>query len=153
MQLLAADAIMSRHGCDAPLLARVTFEDAGPSLVLPCGRTNMRGVMKIPSRGILFAALVIPGAWSSLALVGLFRSNPFRVATETAAVRGDWPLEQVRFDRGQYRFLGVFSTVEAHVTASTAETETAARIRLTHVPLRGWATTEFEVLSNLPDKP
>ena len=108
--------------------------------------------MRIPSRGIVLTALVILGAWSSLALVGLFHSNPFRVATETAADRGGWPLEQVRFDRGQYRFLGVFSTVEAHVTASTAGTETEARIRLTHVPFRGWATTEFEVLANLPDK-
>jgi hypothetical protein len=102
--------------------------------------------MKFQPRGIVLTVLIVLGAWSSMALVGLFRSNPFRVATETAAVRGDWPLEQVRFDRGQYWFLGVFSTVEAHVTASTAGTETAARIRLTHVPLRGWATTEFEVL-------
>jgi hypothetical protein len=65
-------------------------------------------------------------------------------------------LDQVRFDRGRYRFLGVFSTVEAHVTASTAETVTAARIKLTHVPLRGWEATEFEVLplsrASLPEK-
>jgi hypothetical protein len=112
--------------------------------------------MNIPSRGIALTALILLAAWSGLAMAGLLRNNPFRVATEMAAARGDWPLEQVRFDRGRYRFLGVFSTVEAHVTAATAETERSARIRLTHVPLRGWATTEFEVLpvrpSNFPDE-
>lgn len=102
--------------------------------------------MKIPSRGIAQTALIVLVAWSCLALVGLLRSNAFQVATQTAATLGDWPLEQVRFDRGQYRFLGLFSTVEAHVTASTPGTETAARITLTHVPLRGWATTEFQIL-------
>ena len=68
------------------------------------------------------------------------------VATTTAAAHGGWAVEEVRFDRGQYWFLGLFSTVEAYVTASTATSQTGARIRLTHVPFRGWETTAFEVL-------
>lgn len=102
-------------------------------------------VLRIRVNGWVLALLLLLAAWSALALIGLLRENPFRVATHTAAEVGGWSPEQVRFERGTFWFLGVCSTSRAHVAVTTAEGERQAEIELRHVPFAGWTVKRFEV--------
>ena len=95
------------------------------------------------SRWVLVLFLVF-AAWSTVALFGLLRQNPFRVATEMATAKGGWSPEQVRFERGSYRFLFVCSLASARVAVTTDAGETPAEIKLLHVPFAGWSVQSFE---------
>lgn len=96
------------------------------------------------SRWVLVFILAF-GAWSALALFGLLRQNPFGVAKETATAKGGWSSEQVRFERGSYRFLFVCSLASARVAVTTDAGETPAEIKLLHVPFAGWSVQSFEI--------
>lgn len=100
------------------------------------------------SRWVLVLFLVF-ATWSALALFGLLRQNPFRVATSIATTQGGWSPEQVRFERGSYRFLFVCSLARARVAVTTDAGEIPAEIRLLHVPFAGWSVQSFEI--GVPD--
>lgn len=90
--------------------------------------------------------------WSALALIGLLRQNPFRVATEMATAAGGWSSEQVRFEQGSYLFLFVCSRASARVAVTTDAGEMPAEIKLLHVPFAGWSVQSFEIGDPLPQQ-
>lgn len=96
------------------------------------------------SRPVLVVVLV-SAAWAALALFGLLRQNPFGLATEMATAAGGWSPEQVRFERGSYRFFFVCSLAQARVAVTTDAGEVPAEIRILHVPFAGWSVRAFEV--------
>jgi hypothetical protein len=103
------------------------------------------GIMQIRiSRSVLVILLVF-AVWAALALFGLLRQNPFGVAAEMATAAGGWSPEQVRFERGSYRFFFVCSLAQAQVSVTTDAGDIPAEIRLLHVPFAGWSVQAFEV--------
>jgi hypothetical protein len=121
----------------------VVYNSIKNQLGIQCDAASRR-IEEVMKKSIVVVGPAI-AIWACIALFGLLRDNPFQVATEAAAARAQWPLSEVRFERGRYLFLGVMSTVEAEVTPVHGEGEERARIKLTHVPLRGWQVTEFEL--------
>lgn len=101
--------------------------------------------MRIRVNGWVLVVLFGLAVWPAVELAGLFRKNPFRVAADTAAEVGGWSPEQVRFERGTYWFLGLYSTSRAHVVVTTAEGELPAEIELRHNAIAGWTVKRFEV--------
>lgn len=89
--------------------------------------------------------VILLAVWVALAFFGLFRRNPFGVATEMATTAGGWSSEQVRFERGSYRFLFVCSLARARVAVTTDAGEVPAEIQLLHFPFAGWSVRAFEV--------
>ncbi len=85
------------------------------------------------------------GSGSSLAAIGLFRQNPFRVAKDAAARAGGWSADQVEFRRGSFAYRGLYSVAEALLFAMTNDGVQPVEIRLIHVPFRGWSVRQFEV--------
>ncbi len=103
------------------------------------------------SRWVLVLFLVF-AAWSASALFGLFRQNPLLVATSMATTKGGWSSEQIRFERGSYRFLFVCSLVSARIAVATDAGEKPAEIRLLHVPFAGWSVQSFRIGDPYPQQ-
>ena len=89
--------------------------------------------------------VIVLAVWVALAFFGLFRRNPFGVATEMATTAGGWSAEQVRFERGSYQFLFVCSLARARVAVTTDAGEMPAEIQVLHIPFAGWSVRAFEV--------
>jgi hypothetical protein len=111
----------------------------------PSDETNRSSHHATQDQSVVLGLFLVFAAWSAFALFGLFRQNPFQVATETAAVIGGWSPEQVRFERGSYHFLFVCSVASARVAVTTDAGEVPTEVKLLHVPFAGWSVRTFVV--------
>jgi hypothetical protein len=103
-------------------------------------QTGTRAVRRVAP---VFLSLILM-AWVAMAIAGLHRESPFRVAIGAATTLGAWTPEQVRLDRGSYRFRFLYSVVEAQLEVTTENGVVPARIEMRHVPLFGWSVRRFE---------
>ena len=103
------------------------------------------------SRWVLVLFLIF-ATWSAVALFGLFRQYPVRVAMEMATVTGGWSPEQVRLEQGSYHFLFVCSLASAQIAVKTDAGELPAEIKLLHVPFVGWSVQSFEIGDPYPQQ-
>ena len=94
--------------------------------------------------GVLVGAGAIL-VWCALALVGLLRETPFRVATRAAIATGGWSQAEVRFDRGSYQFRLFYSVSTAQLTVVTKEGEFPVHVEMRHVPFQGWSLRKLEL--------
>lgn len=104
----------------------------------------------VVSRRVAFVVCCALCAWSLLAVAGLLRENPFRVATDAAVEIGGWSSDQVRFDRGSYGYRFLYSVSAADLAVTTPSGDFCAHVELVHVPFLGWSVRRFDRFDDGP---